>query len=68
MTEIFQNVSDEAKEIAELSWRVANIQKNPLEAANFLANVTSYYSNILTEEEVEFLQFYFKMQMEMMKE
>jgi len=67
MTEIFQNVSDEAKEIAELSWRVANIQKNPLEAANFLANVTSYYSNILTEEEVEFLQFYFKMQMEMMK-
>jgi hypothetical protein len=68
MTEIFQNVSDEAKEIAELSWRVASIQKNPLEAANFLTNVTSYYSNILTEEEVEFLQFYFKMQMEMMKE
>ena len=66
MTEIFQNVSDEAKEIAELSWRVASIQKTPLEAANFLANVTSYYSNILTEEEVEFLQFYFKMQMEMM--
>lgn len=68
MTEIFTNVSNEAKEIAELSWRVANIQKNPLEAANFLANVTSYYSNILTEEEVDFLRFYFNMKLEMMKE
>ena len=68
MTEIFKNVSDETKEIAHISWRLALAQKNPLEAAEFLNNVTNYYRNILTEEEVEFLQFYFSMQMEMMKD
>ena len=68
MIELFTNVSDEAKEIAELSWQIASIQKNPLEAANFLANATLYYSNILTEEEVDFLRFYFNMKLEMMKE
>lgn len=68
MTEIYANVSDQVKEIADIAWRLTMAQKNPMDAANFLNNVTNYYSNILTEEEIEFLQFYFNMKMEMMKE
>ena len=68
MQEIFNNISKETKEIAEISWRLAISQKNPMNAADFLNNVTNYYSNIMTEEEIEFLRFYFNMKMEMMKE
>ena len=67
MTEIFQNIRDEVKEVADLAWRLATAQKNPIDAANFLNNTTNYYRNIYTEEEIEFLQFYFNMKMEMMK-
>jgi hypothetical protein len=68
MTEIFDNISDETKEIARLAWTVAMAQNNPATAANFLNSVTEYYRNILTEVEVEFLQFYFNMRMEMIKQ
>ncbi len=68
MTEIYDNISEETKEIARLAWKVAIAQNNPASAADFLNNVTEYYRNSLTEEEIEFLRFYFKMQMEMMKE
>ena len=68
MTELFENVSSKTKDIARISWNLAIAQKNPLEAADFLNNVTNYYRNILTEEEIEFLQFYFNIQMEMMKD
>lgn len=68
MIEIYDDISEEAKEIARLAWKVAIVQNNPVDAANFLNNVTEYYRNSLTEEEIEFLRFYFKMQMEMMKE
>ena len=36
--------------------------------ARFLNTVTEYYRNLYSEEEIEFLQFYFQMKMEMMKE
>ena len=68
MTEIYENVSDNAKQIADLAWQIAIVLKDPVKAANFLNSVTEYYRNSLTEEEVEFLQFYFNMKMEMMKE
>ena len=68
MTEIYENVSDSAKEIASIAWKIAIALNNPASAANFLNSVTEYYRNSLTEEEVEFLQFYFNMKMEMMKE
>ena len=68
MIEIYANVSDQVKEVADIAWRLTMAQKNPLDAANFLNNVTNYYANILTEEEQEFLQFYFQMKMEMIKE
>ena len=68
MQEIFENVKDSVKQVAEFAWNVAIAQPDPIKAANFLDNVTRYYKNFLTEEEVEFLQFYFNMKMEMMKE
>jgi hypothetical protein len=68
MTEIFENVGNDTKEIAAAAWRIALAQSNPIAASNFLNNVTEYYRNILTEEEVDFLRFYFNLQMEMMKD
>lgn len=68
MQEIFDNISDNTKEIAEIAWRLAMTQKNPIDAANFLNSVTNYYDAIMSEEEIEFLRFYFNMKMEMMKE
>lgn len=67
MTEIFENVSQEIKDIARIAWNLAITQTDPSKAAEFLNTVTNYYKNLYTEEEIEFLQFYFKMQMEMMK-
>ena len=67
MNEIYKDVSDEVKEIARLAWSVAVAQKDPLHASNFLHSVTEFYKQSLTEEEIEFLQFYFNLQMEMMK-
>lgn len=68
MQEIFENISNETKEIAQIAWRLAMAQRTPAAAAAFLDNVTNYYNAILSEEEVEFLRFYFRMQMEMIKE
>ena len=68
MQEIFENVRDEVKSAAEFAWKVALALKNPIEAAKFLDNVTNYFENSYTEEEIEFRRFYFNMQMEMMKE
>ena len=67
MTELYPNISEEFRKIAETAWSVALAQKTPNDAANFLNNVTNYYGN-LNEEEAEFLQFYFNTRMEMMKE
>ena len=65
MTEIFTNISDNVKQLASTMWTIAAAQKNPLDAAKFLHNSTEYYRHLLTEEEIEFLQFYFNMKMEM---
>ena len=67
MTELFENVNDKVKELAETAWSLAQTQKNALAAAKFLNNITNYYDNILTTEEIEFLHFYFNLKMEMMK-
>ena len=68
MTELFPNISKEVKETAEIAWRLAISQNNPASAAEFLNNITEYYSRTYSEEEIEFLRFYFNMKMEMMKE
>lgn len=68
MQEIFENISDELKKKAEMIWLFTISQKTPIEAANFLNTVINYYETILNEEEMNFLRFYFNMQLEMMKE
>ena len=68
MTELYPNINDEIRSLAETAWTVAKVQKTPLDAAQFLDNVIRYYGHELTIEETEFLQFYFDVQMEMMKE
>ena len=68
MVEIFQNVREEVKQTADTAWQLALAQKNPMKAAEFLNQVTRYYENIYTDEEMDFLQFYFNMKMEMIKD
>ena len=67
MTEIFQNIREEVKQTADTAWQLALAQRNPVTAANFLYEVLKYYENIYTDEEMDFLQFYFNMKMEMIK-
>lgn len=67
MTELFKNISDKVRDTAKTAWEIACAQKNPITAADFLNSVTELYRNYYTEEEIEFLQFYFQTQMEMMK-
>lgn len=68
MNEIYKNVREEVRETAQIAWSLACAQKQPIDAAEFLDNVVRYYNNTYTEEEIEFLQFYFNMKMEMMKD
>jgi len=68
MIEIYQNVSQDAKNLAEAAWNIVLTQKNPVDAAKFLNSITEYSRYFLNDEDVEFLQFYFNMKMEMMKE
>ena len=68
MEEIFKNVSDWVKGIASTVWSLAMAQDNPIKAAEFLNTVTNYYDKMLTDEEIDFLRFYFNMKMEAMKE
>ena len=68
MEEIFKNVSDSVKGIASTVWSLAMAQDNPIKAAEFLNTATNYYDKMLTDEEIDFLRFYFNMKMEAMKE
>ena len=68
MLELFEHIRPEVKKVAEGAWKLTISQHTPQEAAELLNTITNYYKLIWTQEEVEFLQFYFKMQMEMMKE
>ena len=68
MTELYSNIRQEVKYTAQTAWELSMAQPTSVDAAELLNNVTEYYKLIWTEEEVEFLQFYFKMKMmEMMK-
>lgn len=67
MTELYSNVSEEFRKKAEVLWRIAKAQKDPTQMVKFMDNATNYYRNTGLEEEAEFLQFYFNLQLEMMK-
>lgn len=66
MTEIFADISDDVRGKADIIWKIAIAQENPVVAAKFLNQITEYYRRRWTEEEIDFLQFYFQTQMEMM--
>lgn len=63
MTELYSNISPDLKGAAEVAWKIAITQKEPASAANFLNLVTQYYANKYTDEERDFLVFYFNMKM-----
>jgi len=67
MQELFENVRDEVKSVAKTAWNLALVQPDALKAAEFLNAITNYYRHIYTEEEIDFLQFFFNVQLEMMK-
>ena len=66
MLELFSHIRQEVKDVAEGAWHLAISQNTPDKAAELLSTVVEYYKVIWTKEEVDFLQFYFQMQMEMM--
>lgn len=66
MIELYDDISTEVRELAESIWRLAQIKKNPIDAAQFIVNTTEYYTDLLTEREIEFLRFYFYAQLELM--
>lgn len=67
MIEIFADISDNVKKTAEVIWNMAILKSTPLEAATYLNDMTEHYREIWTEEEVDFLRFYFQTRMEMIK-
>lgn len=67
MNELYADISKDVKEIGELAWQVALAQDSPAQAATFLDSVINYYRYFYTTDEIEFLQFYFKMKMMEMK-
>lgn len=67
MLEIFNNIRPVVKHTAETAWQIALLQSNPVKAANFLNNIIDYYIGIFSEDELDFLRFYFNMKMENMK-
>lgn len=66
MVEIYRNISNDVKEIAENAWKLAMDFEDAPAMAQFLVDTLQFYKYLLTAEEIEFLQFYFKLQMEMM--
>ena len=65
MVEIFDNISQEVKDAAEAAWNFIISLHTPAEAAELLNVIVEYYKLKWTKEEVDFLQFYFRTQMEM---
>lgn len=68
MTEVFANISEDARKQAELAWTVAYTCKTPTDTANMLNAFTNYYCSISDEEGIrDFLNFFFNMKMEELK-
>jgi hypothetical protein len=64
MTELFPDISEKVRSNAEIAWRLAQTFHNPISTVKFLSDYTAAAP---TDEEREFLQFYFNLQMELLK-
>lgn len=60
MIELFPNISTQLRESAEIAWRLAS-SLPPVQATKFLEAYTAYNH---TEEEQDYLRFYFNIEME----
>lgn len=67
MTELFADISDSIKAEVARVWDSA-IELPPIEASEFLNDYTNLFEENHTEEETDFVRFYFNLQMEAMKE
>lgn len=65
MIELYSNISNKVKSLAETLWLIATSNSDPIRAAEFLSNAISYYEHILTEEEINFIRFYINIKLEM---
>ena len=61
MIEIYQDISDELKQQAEIIFNLAQQQTNPTIAAEIL---NSYLNTRFNPREQEFVEFYFNLRME----
>lgn len=68
MTEIFTNINQNTKELAEVLWMIAQAQPTPIAALNYINSNLNYCRNFLSNEEMDFLEFYFNMKMEELSE
>ena len=64
MVEIFADISSDIKKQTKTLWELACLQDDPMKAAKFIDSTLQYLENHVTEEEMEFIRFYIKMQME----
>jgi len=67
MKELFPYINDNVKDAAKMIWNLALSYSNPEKSAHVLIKMTDYFKNFFNRDEIEFLQFYFNTQMEMMK-
>lgn len=63
MTELFPNINEQLRSDAKIAWRLAS-SLPPVSATKFLEAYTAYNH---TEEEQDFLKFYFNIEMEKIK-
>ena len=63
MTELFPDISEQLRADAKIAWQLAS-SLPPASATKFLQAYTAYNH---TEEEQDFLQFYFNIEMESME-
>ena len=67
MIELYSDIRKEVRDTADMIWKLCLTKNSPLASAKYLNTMLNYYKNVYTKEEVDFLQFYFELQMEMMK-
>lgn len=66
MVEIFDNIGNDVKESVDFIWTTAS-QQDPIKASKFIDTCIKYLETRYTEEEMEFVHFYLKLQMEKIK-
>ena len=67
MIELYSDINENVRNDAVRFWQTAINMPKPKDAAKFLNDSIKQYREMHTEAEVDFLDFYFQMQMEMVK-